>query len=196
MYLLAVAIQLILFVCLSFSQILIGRRILIHLLGFPVNEGGRWELCLVLGLGTVLLGGFLLECVGIPWGLIVFGPLALLYLDRAGVRWCLTHVRIEPHLNLCLWLAAILFLGLSLIDVADGIRTPWTNNFGDFAFHMGMMSSFAFGGNIPPEYHIFPGERLSYPFLHNYWTALLWRVTPHAFQFLEPAPNYFVLPLI
>src|SRR5262249_16093394 len=63
--------------------------------------------------------------------------------------------------------------GASILAVTKGIQTPWRNNYGDGAWHIGMISSLVFGGNFPPQNHIFPPERLSYPFFIDLWTAAL-----------------------
>ena len=39
---------------------------------------------------------------------------------------------------------------------------------------MGIITSFSFGDNFPPEYAIFPGIKLSYPFFVNFWSSVLW----------------------
>jgi len=76
-------------------------------------------------------------------------------------------------INFGLWLAVSMFLGLSLFDSLDGLSTPWTFNFGDLPFHLGMITSFLYSGNLPPEYQIYAGKSLSYPFFVNLWTALI-----------------------
>jgi hypothetical protein len=72
------------------------------------------------------------------------------------------------------WLFVWVVIGISLFDYRGDITTPWRNNYGDLAFHMGMITSFSKGLNSAFTYHIFPGEILSYPFLPNLWTAALW----------------------
>lgn len=77
-------------------------------------------------------------------------------------------------INFALWILIIAILGPTLVGSLNGIVTPWVNNYGDLAWHLGIISSFAVGMNFPPEYQIFPGERLSYPFLVDFWTASTW----------------------
>jgi hypothetical protein len=81
--------------------------------------------------------------------------------------------------NYSIWLIVTILIGLSIFSAADGnISTPWRNNYGDLAFHLGMISSFTFDHNSPPQYHILAGETLSYPFLINLWSATLWVYGP------------------
>jgi len=44
---------------------------------------------------------------------------------------------------------------------------------GDGPFHYGLVDSFAFGSNLPPEYPVLAGAKLGYPFLMDFWTACL-----------------------
>lgn len=76
------------------------------------------------------------------------------------------------------FMSIVLFLGISLFDADIGIRTLWINNYGDIPFHLGMISNMTFSERSLFEYHMYPGEKLSYPFLINYWTALFWSFHP------------------
>lgn len=78
-----------------------------------------------------------------------------------------------------LWLSVIVFIGSSVLNTAEGLSTSWTNAYGDFGWHIGMIASFVFGGNLPPSYHIFPGQTLSYPFFVNLWSSILWTPSSH-----------------
>ncbi len=71
-----------------------------------------------------------------------------------------------------------LIIGISLFDLDHGIRTYWISNFGDLAYHLGMITSFVFGDNFPPQYHLYPEQKLTYPFLINFWTASFWWISP------------------
>lgn len=55
---------------------------------------------------------------------------------------------------------------------AGGITTAPAGNYGDLAFHLSVISSFAFGGNMPPENPIFAGLTFTYPFLIDLLTAM------------------------
>ncbi len=61
------------------------------------------------------------------------------------------------------------------IDAA-GMWTSPATNFGDLAFHLSVISSFAFGGNLPPENPIFAGQVFTYPFMIDFLSALFIRI--------------------
>jgi hypothetical protein len=141
----------------------------------------------MLGLLFQCYVSFLFRSLQFSWILsllLSFTPLFLI--TRAEVQELLRKSRPRFSLNFVLWSCVVCLLGVSLMGVSDEISTPWVNNYGDLAFHLGMISSFVFGGNFPPEYHIYPGQVLSYPVLINYWTASYW-------QFY---PVYSILPFI
>ena len=71
-----------------------------------------------------------------------------------------------------LW-AALLILLFSRVVMfyPDGLHTAPANNFGDLPFHFGVITSFAYGENLPPENPIFAGMRFTYPFLIDFLTA-------------------------
>jgi len=136
----------------------------------------------MLGLLYHLLACFFLKCIGVPW-LVAFGlpltPLLFLLLQRKPF---IGQVSVPANLNFVIWFFVTCAIGLSLFDTTDGIKTPWKNNYGDFTFHAGMISSWVLGQNFPPEYHIFPGQSLSYPVLVNIWTASQWWMSPSYFN--------------
>ena len=63
-----------------------------------------------------------------------------------------------------LLLIAALFFNHVLLPKADGLYGG-QSTFGDLSMHMGMITSIAYQGAWPPEYSIFPGHLLCYPFL-------------------------------
>ncbi|NDD64632.1 MAG: hypothetical protein EBZ36_11770 [Acidobacteria bacterium] len=54
----------------------------------------------------------------------------------------------------------------------SGMITSPANNYGDLAFHLSVISSFAYGGNLPPENPIYAGTSFTYPFLIDLLTAI------------------------
>ncbi|MFN0088297.1 MAG: hypothetical protein ACKVX9_23100 [Blastocatellia bacterium] len=78
-------------------------------------------------------------------------------------------------------LLAALFSRVVMFD-ADGLRTAPANNFGDLPFHFSVITSFAYGENLPPRNPIFAGMKFTYPFLIDFLTAFFircgagWRV--------------------
>ena len=82
--------------------------------------------------------------------------------------------------------SVVLYAGLSMLlylafDRAmivheDGsIHTGAINNFGDLPFHLSVITSFAWGGNFPPEDPTFAGARFTYPFVSDFIAAMFVR---------------------
>ncbi len=139
---------------------------------------------LLLGLLGYLAVAFILWHIALPIAWASLLPfLGLAARPRRFVR-ILGEVTIAPHLNFFIWFVVVFILGLSLFRATNGIQTPWVNNYGDLTFHLGQICSFVFGENSLPEYQIFAGERLSYPFFINFWSATLWWVNPHFISLL------------
>lgn len=131
-----------------------------------------------LGLLLFLIVVFVLASLGIPLSVASFFSfcpaiwlLGRFSLWRARWNW-------RPSLNFSLWFTVVLTFGISLLSTVDGIQTPWRNSYGDSTWHLGMIASFVFGQNLPPENHLFAGEVLSYHFLVNLWSAALWSFWP------------------
>lgn len=59
----------------------------------------------------------------------------------------------------------------------DGIYVGFEKNLGDLPFHFHLASSFLFDDNIPPQNPIFSGLPLRYPYLSDYYSAVVWFVT-------------------
>ncbi|MDP3948100.1 MAG: hypothetical protein Q8P87_00120 [bacterium] len=53
--------------------------------------------------------------------------------------------------------------------------------YGDISLHLGLISSFAFGNNFPPQSPILSGTKISYPFLIDFITAIF--VNPLSLRF-------------
>ena len=56
------------------------------------------------------------------------------------------------------------------------IATGVDHNLGDLPFHLGIISGFAYGGNVPPEHPELAGVRLTYPFLIDFAAAMAVKV--------------------
>jgi hypothetical protein len=77
-----------------------------------------------------------------------------------------------------LWSVVNLILAVSLFDQEKGISTLWKNNYGDLAFHLGMITNMAFSPSGIVEFHLASGESLNYPIFLNMITAALWSMAP------------------
>ena len=79
-----------------------------------------------------------------------------------------------------LWLLPIFLIGAYLFSThilepkADGYYVGQTT-YGDLAMHLGFISSMAEQGFFPPEYSIFPGHTVNYPFLCEVPSASLFQ---------------------
>ena len=134
--------------------------------------------CYSLGLMLYLLAVFVLKSIGAPWYLASLAPFVFSLWPLQDVRRAVVALRPTINANFILWLLVHVAIAIGILQVSENISTQWVSNYGDVAFHIGMLTSFVFGENIPPEYHIFPPERLSYPFFVNLWTASVWWIQP------------------
>ncbi|MBO0724604.1 MAG: hypothetical protein J2P52_03310 [Blastocatellia bacterium] len=57
----------------------------------------------------------------------------------------------------------------------DGMHTAPANNYGDLPFHFSVITSFAYGENLPPQNPILAGMKFTYPFLIDFLTAFFIR---------------------
>ncbi|HKI74968.1 MAG TPA: hypothetical protein VJ998_10005, partial [Pseudomonadales bacterium] len=124
-------------------------------------------ICIHLGASYALL------CLGIAWWAGILLPLLPgLVLVRSAWR----NFRRPglPGINGLLWTMVTAAIGLSMLVYTHGYKTYWEPAAGDYAFHLSIIHSFVFGGNFPAEYPIFYGVSLSYPFLADLWSAMLW----------------------
>ncbi len=145
-------------------------------------EGLFFPVCFLAGLlfnlSFILVG----RNIGLSWGVVTALPGILLLFDRTALlflyRATVEEFKSLASINFALWFTCILLIGASLFDTANGISTPWVNNYGDLTFHIGQISSFIFGNNFPPQYAIYAGEKLSYPYFINLWSASLWWISP------------------
>ncbi len=132
----------------------------------------------LLGLLVHISFAFLLKSLGTNWWLATFLPLMFFVpgwrFVYPSIRLLVSSLKSLASIPFLLWLLVHLFLGNSLFSVGDGVFTPWVNNYGDLTFHLGMITHFTWQGDFPPEYHIYAGETLSYPYFVNIWAAMLW----------------------
>jgi hypothetical protein len=131
-------------------------------------------LALVAGLwwGTVLLGlGCALGLGAIGW----WGGRNRIRVEvlEAVSRWS----RLEPWplwvlLAPC-WGFTLVFLAHAYQWVPQGLLAGGAGVYGDWALHLTLASSFAYGANLPPEFPFYPGHVMTYPFMIDFWAATL-----------------------
>lgn len=54
----------------------------------------------------------------------------------------------------------------------DGIHIG-LNAYGDMALHLSIVNSFSLADNFPPQYSVYSGKRLGYPFLFDFFSSIL-----------------------
>lgn len=72
-------------------------------------------------------------------------------------------------------LAALVWLVFDrvMLEGPDGIGTGYVNNLGDLPFHLQVIASFGWAGNLPPEDPTYAGAAFTYPFLVDYLSGML-----------------------
>lgn len=128
--------------------------------------------------------GFTLPGAGISAGLPALTAVAIALVPRFRAE-CAADVRrgiraLGSRTNRVVMIVFGVFavaLGLILghaIFIHDGtLYAAFSNVWGDWNQHLSQTSSFAYADNIPPELSVLSGERLSYPFLTNFLSAIL-----------------------
>ena len=101
-----------------------------------------------------------------------------------------------------LWLLPLFIIGAGLFSThilepkADGVYVGQTT-YGDLAMHLGFITSLGTQGTFPPEYSIFPGHAVNYPFLCEVPSASLYMMgCPLRWAYLIPALYAYVLVLL
>lgn len=74
------------------------------------------------------------------------------------------------------WLALLTWLFSRVaMFYPDGLHTAPANNYGDLPFHFGVITSFAYGENLPPQSPLYAGLKFTYPYLIDFLTAFFFR---------------------
>ncbi len=147
--------------------------------GADVAGGGAGALAALFALGLLghLAAAFALRLLGLPWWGASLLPLLPALAFLGPLRRLLASASVRDW-NLAAFAAVAIALGASLFAVDGGVATIWKNNYGDLAFHVGMIASFVLGANVAPEYPVYAGEVLSYPFFANLGSASVWWIAP------------------
>lgn len=118
----------------------------------------------------------------------------LTYTDAA------TYWREVPLDRTGIIVALVLFVLLSfittklLVSENGGLSTGILNAWGDLAWHMANITNFAEGQSAPPENPIYAGTRLTYPFLVNFFSALLLKLGATTVRMVV-LPAFFLVPV-
>lgn len=74
------------------------------------------------------------------------------------------------------WAALLVWLFSRVVMFyPDGMHTAPANNYGDLPFHFSVITSFAYGENLPPQSPIFARMKFTYPLLIDFLTAFFIR---------------------
>ncbi|MBK9314910.1 MAG: hypothetical protein IPM55_11795 [Acidobacteria bacterium] len=108
-------------------------------------------------------------------GLMLIGLFVLYKLgDLTGIRGELRQISVNRIDLICclLWAGLLCWLFSRVITFSKtGMMTAPANNFGDLPFHFSVITSFAYGENLPPDNPIFNGTRFTYPLLIDFLVA-------------------------
>ncbi|MEX1111864.1 MAG: hypothetical protein WEC84_00215 [Candidatus Andersenbacteria bacterium] len=97
----------------------------------------------------------------------------LLYLKGGAY---LKSTKFDKRTLIVFIVSLLLFLVIApklLIENEEGLSTGVVNAYGDVAWHASNITMFVAGQDAPPENPIFAGTRLTYPFLVNFFSAML-----------------------
>lgn len=149
-------------------------------LGVPVGlaVGG------LLGFGLAWVFGLSDESVAMVAALLTMGVLIILarrlprQVLRDDVRQAPGRLLVRRH-----WLLVAIYImfGIllsyimahALIFTDGAVAAAFTNVWGDWNLHLSQVTGFVYGDNIPPQQPAMSGERLTYPFLGNFVSAML-----------------------
>lgn len=101
--------------------------------------------------------------------------------DLKQTKRSLSRVLSHPTRNDILYFAFYFFITLvlwffynrAMVIKREGIFTGASNNLGDLPFHLGVINSFVYGQNYPPEHLAYAGARFTYPFISDFIAATL-----------------------
>ena len=71
------------------------------------------------------------------------------------------------------WPFTLLLLAHAYQVTPDGLVAGNVGVYADWALHLTFTSSFAYGANFPPQFPIYPGHGMTYPFMVDFWAACL-----------------------
>ena len=84
---------------------------------------------------------------------------------REGFLTAFTYLLLGTMLTFIYW--------NSLFFINGELYVLFSNVWGDWAQHLAQINSFAHGDNLPPEFSYLSGHKITYPFLTNFYSAIL-----------------------
>lgn len=85
--------------------------------------------------------------------------------QRRGLPTALVYLLVGTMLAYIYW--------NSLFFINGELFVPFGNVWGDWAQHLAQINSFAYADNLPPEFNYLSGHKITYPFLTNFFSAIL-----------------------
>jgi len=82
--------------------------------------------------------------------------------------WYFAHIAVFSFFTTIFWC----LFSRTIIWKKDGLYVGLTNNYGDLPLHLAYITSFVWGNNIPPQDPSYAGEKLVYPFLADFLSAI------------------------
>jgi hypothetical protein len=181
--------------CLLLVIAILGGTLLTFLFDRNARRGARLCMGATIGMAIMATVGFLLALLlGLGAATIILSavilllPLLLLIDDER--RTLIFNAMLSPDSAarksslagigyLAFYLAIAILLAMvfnrAVFEPPDGIYTGVMNNLGDLPLHLQIINSFAQGHNLPPEDPTFAGVRFAYPFLVDFFAAMLVR---------------------
>ncbi|QQS46084.1 MAG: hypothetical protein IPM66_19535 [Acidobacteriota bacterium] len=124
---------------------------------------------------TALLFGLNALSITVTVVLLLTGVIVLYRIGGlSGITGDLKQLRIERIDLICylLWSGLLSWMFIRVIRYGDaGMMTAPANNFGDLAFHFSVITSLAYGENLPPQNPVFSGAGFTYPLLIDFLAA-------------------------
>jgi hypothetical protein len=129
--------------------------------------------------------------------IIIFIIVRFIYKDRGSLK---LH---KENLDLIMLIVVIPIFLISAIILTNHVLVPGPDGsiycgqstYGDLSLHLGITTSIATQGFFPPQYSIFPGKLLSYPFLVDSLSSSLY-LLGSSLRVAILLPSYFMLLLL
>lgn len=121
-----------------------------------------------------ILGLSIVTAVVVALPVLVFITIGLLFRSANWTHW--QTAALDGTALVILLVALALFSIIApklLITQSDGLYVGILNAYGDVAWHVATITSFVHGQAFPPTDPIFAGTKLFYPFLINFFSAVL-----------------------
>lgn len=161
---------------------------------------------LVLGFLMLIISYFLgLNLLGLGIFLVMINSFGLVLLRRHTEKLKNELENFKIRFKELSWKLYLFFIGFFILVFGYLVSQLLTFNngkyfvqpvhsYGDISLHLGIISSFAFGNNFPPQSPILAGAKISYPFLVDFITAIF--VNPLALRFDQAVSLVGVLLMV